>query len=435
MKTSWKVVLAGAGIAGCAVGAPPIQMLPSPPSQTTIPAPIQTYTFTDTFSSPSPAVPMAPQPSSRYSWADPKPTVALDPKNPCAGAAVKATATGLPAGQAVEWWLTPESGGGFKGGPIPPEQMSGIKLGESDADASGAAKLTFTFAPPAQYDLNVPRGYYVLWLVYKPGTVLAPFVVSWQCPTGTRFSGRVLDANGRPVPPGATVEIKISTDGGDLLFDKTTPVVDGSYVLDGVPAPATTEITAHVPGWPARTRTDGIGGLQSKWAGYPQGPTNGNVFSNTQGDPLIFNFGGPSVPTDPDAPGYFLAADLDAPDMATATLSGHVYDQQGQLVPDGAGLKVIVSAGKFRAQVDVHDGSYVIPGVPTGVSASVDLRINPVYPLFSPPNRVLIPPKVLGHANILNFGGPATPEDPEAPKYPYPSPSPQFTGPSPFTPP
>jgi hypothetical protein len=423
MKLKVRAILATACLAGCTLA--------------TVPAPVPAVLPSAELPRPSGLAPTPGvlfQPSSRYSYPDPRPSVALAPKNPCAGTTARGTASGLPAGQKVEVWVSPAFAGGFKNGLYAPSEPNDLKLAEATADASGRAEFGFTFTPPAQWDRNEPRGNYALWLVYTPQPVIAPFVVLWQCPKGTHVSGRVLDAQGQPVPAGATVQVKVTTDMGDPLFDQTVPVTNGDYALDGVPAPASMTVTARVPGWPKRTRSEGVGGLQAKWAGYPKGPTNGNVFTDTQGNPLIFDFGGPALPTDPDAPAYFLAPDLDAPDMAKAELSGHVYDQTGKLVPDAAGLKVIVSSNgtpAFRAQVDVHGGAYLVPDVPTGVPMTVDLRINPVYPLFGPPSRVLIPPKVLGHPNILNFGGPATSEDPDAPRYPFPSPQPLFTGPSP----
>jgi hypothetical protein len=260
--------------------------------------------------------------------------------------------------------------------------------------------------------------------VYTPGNVIAPEVVSWQCLPPTRLAGSVFDSAGQPVIEGSTVEVKVTKDNGGVIYDRTVPVVHGQYSLDDVPEPGrATIIIARVPGWPARTRRDGLG-------------------SKSQDTPLIFNFGGPSVPADPDGPAYFLARDLDAPDMATTSVSGRVYDLNGQLVPDSAGAKVIVNALRqdtgtpgFQAQVDVHAGLYTIEGVPTGSPASIELRINPVYPLSETGRSVvLIPPRILGHANVLNFGGPATPEDPTAPRYPFPSPSYGLAAPSPFAP-
>lgn len=334
----------------------------------------------------------------------------------------------------------PSLAGGFKSGLYHPRDARGVKLGEARADQAGAATFSFTFQTADFQATIVPRGYYEIWLVYPPGNVIAPSVASWQCPPATLLSGKVYDGAGKPVPPGGTVQVKVTTDAGIVIYDRSVPIIEGAYRLDDVPEPATTEVTARVPGWPPRTRGDGIGSLQIKWAGYPKGAVSGDVFTDTQGAPLVYNFGGPATATDPDAPAYFLAPDLTAPEMASAKLSGRVYDQTGRAVPDHVGAKIIVDASPrggspaFHAQVDVRDGTYSVEGVPTGVPVSVDLRINPIYPLRAPRQAVLIPLKISGHENVLNFGGPATPDDPEAPDHPFPSPEPVFTGPSPFTP-
>ncbi|HEY9720895.1 MAG TPA: hypothetical protein V6D47_02715 [Oscillatoriaceae cyanobacterium] len=369
-------------------------------------------------------------------FASPRPSVSIVPANPCAGNQVSVTGSGAPANTTLEVWLMPQIPGGFKAGLYSPADGNGVELGTTKTDASGNFTYAFTFQEPA-FDANVfPRGNYELWLVYPPGNIIAPGVIGWQCPPATTVKGMVYDASGRPVPDGTTIEVTVKSDGGAVIYDRTVPVTKGSYALADVPEPATTEFTVKVPGWPARTRQDGTGGIQVKWAGNPSPPVSSDVFTKTQGNPLTYNFGGPSTPDDPDAPAYFLASDAADPDVAFTTLTGKVYDQNGNLVPDSAGAKVIVDAAsdpKFHAIVTVTGGAYEVDKVPTGVPASVDLRINPVYPLIYPRTMVLIAPKISGKPNVVNFGGPATPDDPDAPKFPFPSPSPLITGPSPFS--
>jgi hypothetical protein len=226
---------------------------------------------------------------------------------------------------------------------------------------------------------------------------------------------------------------------GSMIYQKTVPVRDGAYALDDVPEPADTEITASVPGWPTRTRTDRTGGIQARWAGALSGPASGDALEKTQNAPLTYNFGGPKTPEDPDAPAYFLSAGANEAEIAFDTLSGKVYDQNGQPVPDAVGAKVIVDAGPgssrgFHAVAEVKGGAYRLERVPTGVPLTVDLRINPAYVLTAPRSKTLIAQKVSGKPNVVNFGGPATEDDPEAPQHPFPSPVPDVTGPSPFMP-
>lgn len=251
------------------------------------------------------------------------------------------------------------------------------------------------------------------------------YVEAWKQSPPTSVSGKLYGADGQLVTQPATVEVKVVDDREATIYDQTVDVSAGAYRLDGVPEPATTTITATVKGWTPRTRTYAEGDIQEQWAGFPA--AYGPDHDKHNGEPLLYDFGGPALSgEDPFAPGYFLALDLSVPEYATAEVSGDVYDQAGNVVPDSAGVEVFADTadGKFQHVVAVKDGAYHVIGAPAGVPLLLEAYTG--LPKQSVARRlaVLVPLAVLGHGNIMNFGGPASPDDPDAPVHPLPSPSP-----------
>lgn len=365
--------------------------------------------------------------------ASPRPSGVIEPRVPFTGQTATVRLTQLQANSTVELWLVPAHLV-FRFGIPHPSQAGGVKLGEATSDAEG--KLTYTFEMKPEYPRNngTEVGKAGIWVVYPQSKVLAPAVVSWEAGNPTTLHGKVYDEKGQPVAS-ARVRLTVKQAGGDVYFQGETEVQEGAYRFERVPAPADTDIEVVLPDGTSRQRFDGTGGIQIKW-----GCCNGDAWLQNYGQPLTYNFGGPSVPEDPLAPGYFVSSRLKDPAIATTTVTGQVYDQLGQLVPDHVNAIVIAEteprwdAPPNRRIAKVQSGTYSLT-VPTGVTA-LDLRIDPgTFVLIHPPSpRVFLPESLTGKPNVFNFGGPATPDQPDAPQYAFPSPDPVFKGPSPFTP-
>lgn len=411
-------------LVGCSVGTTPGQAPSSPSPQ----APEQAAS--------NPRPPEIPRQYDNV-HADPMPTGTIEPPVPFVGDEAVVQAAGLPADSAFEVWLVPTHHV-FRFGLPHPSQAGGAKLGDARSDGEG--RFTFTFRLEEDHPTNngTERGKLGVWLVYPDGKTLAPAFVSWEAGIPTTFQGAVFDEAGRPAPVGTRVRIKVTVDslaGETTYFEDEMPVKDGYYRFDRVPAPASTVIEVMLPSGITRQRGDGHGGMQLKW-----GCCGGSDFLEKYGTPLTYNFGGPATPEDPWAPAFFLSERLADPAFAWTQVSGHVYDQLGNPVPDAAKAIVIVSAVElpshepFHVKVPVRGGTYSAR-VPIGL-VSFDLRVEPgVHVLIHPrPNEILLPEAVTGHPNVVNFGGPATAEDPRAPEFAFPSPQPAFTGPSPFVP-
>lgn len=379
--------------------------------------------------------------NSPYRYATTPPAITLNPPNPCEGDAVIVQGANGPPDGTLEIWLVPQIAGGFKMG-LPHPDGRGVKLGEAQTDAGGKFTFQFEMHNPFADRQMLPKGHYGLWLVYPDGITMAPYAAFWECPPPTTFRGRLFDEEGRLVTEPAEVRITAYTHAEDVLFEKTVEAVDGSYEVTRVPAPALTEFAVTRKGWPTRIRRE-RDQISAQW-GEPRDNASTEEFLKRFGEPVTFNFGGPASPEDPHAPAFFLSSRLDEASFRTTTLSGAVYDKEGQKVPDSAGAKVIVETMLYRFEhpqhvrktVEVRDGAYTLPEVPTGTHLSLEIRTNFVYPLngFTPRWTVLIPPSLSGHPAVVNFGGPATPEDPEAPAHPFPYPAPPNLAPSPLVP-
>ncbi|MNS18566.1 hypothetical protein D3C72_502610 [compost metagenome] len=102
--------------------------------------------------------------------------------------------------------------------------------------------------------------------------------------------------------------------------------------------------------------------------------------------------------------------------MPTVAVRGWVYDEQGHPVP---GAQVIIRSlnpsNPFELRLTAGNGSYVAYRVPTGVSMSVETE-----KLGMRPQRrdVQFRYDRLTSGPRVHFGGPATPEDTDAPSYP-----------------
>jgi hypothetical protein len=148
MTTNWtsrKVALLVTLLSGCAV--------------TSVPVPVPVASGTPALQAlPSPKIIRAGE-NSAYQFANPAPTVKLFPDIPCKAGEVSATASGLPPGQAFEWWLTPPNLGGWKAGAYHPSQNGGTKLGQSVANARGEAETSppVRITPPWRRSLHPLR--------------------------------------------------------------------------------------------------------------------------------------------------------------------------------------------------------------------------------------------------------------------------------------
>lgn len=243
---------------------------------------------------------------------------------------------------------------------------------------------------------------------------------AWPEAMPTTIHGRVFDAHGRPLGPGATIRLQVTREiGGQAvtIAEAAVPIVDGAYRFEGVPAPATTLLRITHPAGIARARLETEADLRRKWGDQP-------------GAPLTFDFGGPCTAADPYAGAFFVDARMHEPALARTRVRGRVLDQEGRPVPDEA-LAVVVyhrahvppeeaEVGKAR----VVGGRYAID-MPAGL-ATMDLRgCDGWRPLVGEGEPlVLLPEPVHGRPMVVDFGGPGSPWDPGAPGRAYPSPVP-----------
>lgn len=369
---------------------------------------------------------------SPYVFADPRPQASLEPPAPRLNQRATLTGEGAPTDASLEVWLSPQLAGGFKMGARHPNGF-GVKLGDARTDAQGRFSFSFTAIDPQPSAHNLPLGLYGLWLLYPDGRTVAPYVATWECPPPATVQGRLFDAEGRPVREAARVTVRAYNSAGQLLFERAVDASDGAYRVEEVPEPSTTEIAVTREGWPTRVRREPSSAVSAQW-GSMRTSAEIEAFFEKVGSPVSFDFGGTGSESDPWAKAFSLSSEPAGP----TTLRGRVYDASGEAVVDAEGAIVIATElvpvpgrSPFRAQGAVRGGAYEIEGVPAATHLELDLRTNPVYPLsgFRAREVVLVP----GAAASINFGGPATSEDPDASAHPFPaSPAPGSTGPSPF---
>jgi hypothetical protein len=368
--------------------------------------------------------------SSLYSYPSPWPHVVAVPVHPITGESVALSATDLPPGRTIEFWLVRGPSSELKMGLHHPETSLSRKLGSTQADASGRASLSFPFERIEREGM-IGFDSYEIWLVYPQSNVVAPGVGGVQPGWRLSFEGDLFDEHSQRVTGATQVQAIVHGENGAIVTSQTATTTDGHYTLADLPFPGQVELLITHGAWPARRR----------WA------TVGSMPTTQVGDrdhlKAIVNLGGPASAADPDAPGYFLSPDLDDPDMAQTVVTGHVYDTEGHPVPASAGVIFTVAgpldpiAGRYyRATPTIQDGVYRLEGVPTGVPLTFTMQLNPNYGLsgFKDRHAVLRPERVQGKPNIFNFGGPTTEEDPEGPAHPVPL-HPEDAGmPSPYVP-
>lgn len=368
--------------------------------------------------------------------ASPRPSVVLVPPAPADGMPVTLTGANVPAFATIQIWLqdTYDTGSFWKAGPYLPsdEPHDFLKLGEANSDATGHFSFNFTQRTFFPGNHNLPNNAYTIWLVFPPGNVVAPAVISWFSPALVSVSGQLYDDAGAPLSGDASVTLDFPD--ATPTTKETVTASGGSYHFARIPESGPMRLTVSRPNWPDRVREIA--------PGVPRdGQPTPSPFA-TSNTALVFNFGGPATPEDPDAPAYFLSSRLADPSVAYTTIEGDVRDLHGNLVPSSTGAKVIVGAewlpdtpGAFATTVPVIDGHYQIDHAPTGRRYDFDIRTNLVYPLSGFVERsVLVKPSLTASATIVNFGGPATSEDPYAPLHPFPSPQAPSMAPSPFVP-
>lgn len=401
------------GITGCALVSPPSLPTPAPSAE-----PAAIAASVPPSPSPAPVTPDGPwmRPSSPYSYPSPWPHVTAVPAHPITGETVALTATDLPPGRTIEFWLVRGPSSELKMGLHHPETSLSRKLGSLQADASGRASLSFPFER-IEREGRVGFDSYEVWLVYPESKVVAPMVGGIQPGWRTTVQGGLFDEHGAPVTGATQVRAIVHGDDGAIVADRTVATSDGHYTLVDLPFPGQVELVVTHGTWPTRRR----------WASF--GPTIIMQDSHQDHFDATFNFGGPAGSPDPDAPGYFLSPDLDDPAMAQTVVTGHVYDTEGHPVAASAGVIFTVAgaldpiAGRYyRANPTIQDGAYRLEGVPTGIPLIFTMQLNPNYGLrdFKDRYAVLLPERVQGKPNVFNFGGPATAEDPEGPAHPVP---------------
>ncbi len=234
------------------------------------------------------------------------------------------------------------------------------------------------------------------------GTVLPEWFVPPPCrPTEqsqVSISGTVFDEQGVPFPDG--VEVRASTRG--FAFNTTVYVTDGRYYVYGAPAGEKLEITAlHQASGEARRR------FVTPAAVYDDCGPQGYA---------VVNFGGPKSADDALGHRYPLPTVASSYKQDRAVVSGQVYDIGGNAM-DGVSvtLSSLLAAVPYTATVQTSGGAYVVNDVPTGVP--IEIRVEHASYHARARADVFFAGEAGRKANVVNFGGDPTLEDPYAPQY------------------
>lgn len=110
--------------------------------------------------------------------ADPRPTVAVT----CQDQTYGVSGTTAVPNSSLEVWLTGLRAGGFKAGIYHPRDIGGKKVADVTTDESGRFDLALE-REAYQSDSGEPLT--LVWLVYPPGDVVAPFAAELACPANT----------------------------------------------------------------------------------------------------------------------------------------------------------------------------------------------------------------------------------------------------------